>query len=189
MSELTPEQLSRRTLNFGSGLERQQDWLTVDIRSHVRPDLVWDLDQLPYPLPEHHYDLILAHDVIEHLRAPLRALEEAHRLLRPDGRIEITTPHFSCSNSFTDPTHLHHLGYYSFDYFTDESPWSFYSEARFEIEHRNIAFHPGRISKFFAAWANRHPALYERRLCWIFPAWFLFFRLRALPARSTVEGA
>jgi hypothetical protein len=28
--------------------------------------------------------------------------------------------------------------------------------------------------------ANRHPELYERRLTWIWPAWFLIFKLRAL---------
>lgn len=177
---LDDRQRSLKRLNLGCGVKRLSDALNVDLRAVCEPDLVWDLDEAPYPLPSDHYEAIYAHDVIEHLSNPVELVEEAHRLLVPDGLLEITTPHYSCSNAFTDPTHRRQLGYFSFDYFTDSSQWSFYSGARFEIAERTLVFHPGRISKYFARWANRHPDVYERRLAWIVPSWFLIFRLRAI---------
>jgi hypothetical protein len=71
------------------------------------------------------------------------------------------------------------LGYFSFDYFTDGSDWSFYSDVRFEIDRRLLVFHNGRLDQWVARLANRHPALYERRFAWIYPAWFLIFELVA----------
>lgn len=167
-------------LNFGCGQKKRDRWLNVDISSKVNPDLLWNLDKYPYPLPSDHFEYIHAGDVVEHLIDIKAFMEESHRLLKPDGMIETTTPHFSCSNSFTDPTHKSHLGYFSFDYFTSSSQWNFYTGVRFEIIERFIAFHPGRINRVVSFIANKYPDRYERRLCWSFPAWFLIFKLKAI---------
>jgi SAM-dependent methyltransferase len=172
MSDALPKQL-----NLGCGLKKRPECWNVDLRARVEPDLVWDLDVYPYPLPRGHFERIYAHDVIEHLADLQAFLEEVHALLAPGGSVELTTPHFSSANSFTDPTHRHHLGYFSLDYFTDASEWSFYSAARFTIVERLLVFHAGRLARWLGRWANRHPALYERRFTWIYPAWFLLFRL------------
>jgi len=169
-----------KQLNLGCGRDRRPDCWNVDARSEVEPDLVWDLDRRPYPLPRGHFERILALDVIEHLGSVRAFLEEAHELLAPGGTIEITTPHFSCANSFTDPTHRHHLGYFSMDYFTAGHPSSFYTAARFEITQRILVFYHAPWDRLLSRFANRRPALYERRLAWIFPAWFLMFKLRAV---------
>jgi len=167
-----------RKLNLGAGLRPRPDCLNVDLRGN--PDLRWDLDEYPYPLPRDHFECIYATDVVEHLMSVQRFVEEAHALLRPDGVLEITTPHFSSSNSYTDPTHRHHLGYFSFDYFTEGHQWNFYSSARFEIVERVLVFSPGPLARLVQRLANRRPQLYENRIAWIFPAWFLIFKLRAL---------
>ena len=146
----------------------------------MEPDLVWDLDRRPYPLPRKHFEHVYAFDVVEHLASVQEFVEEAHALLAPGGILEITTPHFSSANSFTDPTHRHHLGYFSFDYFTAGSQWGFYSGVRFEIAQRALVFHMSLPGKLMSRFANRRPELYERRLTWIWPAWFLIFKLRAL---------
>jgi SAM-dependent methyltransferase len=169
-----------RRLNLGCGRQHRPDCLNVDLRDSVRPDLVWDLERRPYPLPRHHFEHIYAFDVVEHLDDLVGFLEEAHALLAPGGVIEITTPHFSCANSFTDPTHRHHLGYFSFDYFTAGSELNFYSAARFEYAGRLLAFHNGLIDRLVGRFANRNPRLYEQRFAWMYPAWFLLFKLRAL---------
>ena len=177
---MTVDDVMKRRLNLGCGRDVRPDCVNVDSVASIGPDLIWDLDKAPYPLPSGHFERIFALDVVEHL-ADLRSfLEEAHRLLAPGGVIEITTPHFSCANSFTDPTHRRHLGYFSFDYFTDGGQHNHYSTARFRIKSRVIAFPAGRWIKFFALWANRHPARYEQRWAWVRPAWFLRFELEAI---------
>lgn len=169
-----------RELNLGCGHRRRDGCLNVDRVARVEPDLVWDLDQFPYPLPDSHFSRIYASDVVEHLASVPGFMSEVHRLLAPDGLLEITTPHFSCANSFTDPTHRHHLGYFSFDYFTVGGELDYYSDARFEIVDRQIVFRHGHLNRLVSKLANRHPGIYEQRFAWMFPAWFLIFRLAAL---------
>jgi SAM-dependent methyltransferase len=168
-------------LNLGCGRDRRPDCLNVDLRAEVGPDLVHDLDRHPYPLPRHHFTQIQALDVVEHL-ADIRAfMDEVHELLAPGGTIEITTPHYSCANSFTDPTHLHHLGCFSFDYFTAGHSWNHYSQARFVLVERLLVFRNSPLDRLVAHFANRHLELYERRFAWILPAWFMIIKLRAAP--------
>jgi len=167
-----------RRLNLGSGLKKRADCLNVDRRGE--PDLVCDLDQRPWPLPRDHFEHVYALDVVEHLASVQGFMEEVHAVLAPGGVVEITTPHFSSANSFTDPTHRHHLGYFSFDYFTDASQWSFYTDVRFAMVERTLVFHQRLADRPIARFANRHPMLWEQRFAWLWPAWFLIFKLRAV---------
>ena len=119
-------------------------------------------------------------EVIEHLADIVRAMEELHRIGRPGARVHITTPHFSCANSFTDPTHRHHLGCFSFDYFTGGNQWGFYTTARFRAVRRRLHFY-GRYKNLHVSWlANRFPRFYEEHLAWMFPAWYLSFELEVI---------
>jgi hypothetical protein len=94
--------------------------------------------------------------------------------------VRIATPHFSSANSYTDPTHRQHLGYRSFDYFTGENAWGFYTQARFAKRRATIVFHPTLLNRFVSRLARRWPDRWERRFAWIFPAWFLSFELEVL---------
>jgi len=69
-------------------------------------------------LPERSFDAVLFWHVLEHLREPDAALAEAHRLLRPGGRLVIAVPNFSSWQArwagpawfhLDPPRHLHHF--------------------------------------------------------------------------------
>jgi len=167
-----------RKLNLGCGRDLRPGYVNVDRSDAVGADLVWDLSSLPLPLEAESFDEILVLDVIEHLHEVVPFMEEVHRLLSSGGVVRITTPHFSSANTFTDPTHRQHLGYFSFDYFLADHPLSHYSRARFEIASRLLAFRNSFVNRFISWWANRYPFRYEQRWAWMFPAWFLDFRLR-----------
>jgi SAM-dependent methyltransferase len=170
-----------RTLNLGAGLDRSvPDAVTVDRSPLVNPDVLHDLDVVPWPIESDGFDLIICREILEHLTDLVRAMEEIHRVARRGARIHITTPHFSCANSFTDPTHRHHLGYFSFDYFTGGNEWGFYTPARFRLVGRHIRFF-GRYKNLHVSWlANRFPRFYEEHLCWMLPAWYLVFDLEVV---------
>lgn len=176
-----------RRLNLGCGRKRLEGHLNIDSVEGVGADLVWDLDRRPWPLPSNHFELLHAGDVIEHVEHIPEFMLEAHRVLVPGGMLQITTPHFSCANSYRDPTHRHHLSYFSFDDFTDHGELNFQVDVRFEIVDRLIAFYPKRVNRLIAYLANKYPERYEQRFAWMFPAWFLKFRLRAI--KRSVEGA
>jgi SAM-dependent methyltransferase len=175
----------RRRLNLGCGEKRLDDAVNLDLTSATSPDVVWDLHQTPWPFPDNRFDEVLAFDVIEHLSDVIAAMEEIHRVCRHGAKVRITVPHFSCSNAFTDPTHRHYFGYFSFDYFTGEHQFSFYTQRRFRSRRRNLIFAPSLVNKVVRRLASRYPAAYERRWAWSFPAWFLDFELEVVKPAST----
>lgn len=174
------ELVNRRVLNLGCGRSYLSEAVNVDLRSSVGADIVHDLNSIPWPLPNNHFDTALLMDVIEHLRDVIATLEETHRVCRDGARIRIATPHFSCHNSYTDPTHLHHLGYFSFHYFTNEHNFDFYTAKRFRRIKTEIVFRPTMMNKLVWRLANRYPTSYERRWAWLFLAWFLSVELEVV---------
>lgn len=164
-------------LNLGCGKKKLPQHLNVDREPSVKPDLIHDLNVYPYPLPEGFFEEIHAYDVVEHLENLVLFMREVWRLAQPKARVFITTPHFSCANAYTDPTHVRQLGYFSFDYFTADQQWNYYGSQGFEITHRHIVFAPGLANKAVHRLANRYPIRYESRWAWMFPAWFVYFEL------------
>jgi SAM-dependent methyltransferase len=170
----------RDVLHLGAGKKYADDAVNVDLVAATGPDVVHDLDVTPWPFPEGRFAEVRAYDVLEHLDDLVAVMQEIHRVCRPGASVKITVPHFSCCNAFTDPTHRHYFGRFSFDYFTGESDFSFYSQVRFRRRHAHIVFRPSLLNKVVWRLANRYPAGYEQRWAWIFPAWFLSFELEVL---------
>jgi len=169
-------------LSIGCGRRSPEpDLIRLDISPEVNPDILWNLDQTPYPFSESMFSEIECFDVIEHLSDIPKSMEEFYRILLSGGILKITTPHFSCANSFIDPTHKWHLSYFSFDYFCNDHNLSYYSKARFKINYRHIQFNGGRINRsIISRLANKFPELYEQRWAWITPAWYIYLELEAI---------
>ena len=167
-------------LGCGDKENREEPGLRIDVSPATKPDILHDLNQFPWPLPANVFKKIVCHDVLEHLENLIRVMEEIHRIAKPGAIISITLPHFSSSNSYTDPTHRHHLGIFSFDYFCDQNQWGFYTPVRFKKIRSEIHFHPNLINKIIWRIAKKNPKLYEERLTWMFPAWFVSFELEVI---------
>ena len=167
-------------LDLGCGNSKTAGALGMDILPGPQVDLVHDLNRLPWPFEDGGFDAIHCRDVLEHLEDIPRVLQEIHRVARKGARVHITTPHYSCANAYTDPTHRQRLGFFSFDYVTGASPLAYYSTARYALVKRAIIFHPGLKNVLVWRLANRWPAFYERHLAWILPAWFLSVELEVL---------
>jgi len=167
-------------LNLGCGRKKLPGHVNVDRVASVDPDVVHDLNQYPYPFPDNSFEEICAYDVVEHVDDVVAFMSEILRMAKTGARVLITTPHFSCANAFTDPTHQRQLTYSSFDYFTAGHQWSFYGSEGFAITYRRIEFGPSLVNKLVHRLANRWPTAYEHRWAWIFPAWFLYFELKVI---------
>lgn len=167
-----------KKLNLGCGLKPIEDHVNLDVVASVNPDVVHDLNVFPYPFPDNRFDEIRAMDVVEHVADLPGMMREIWRISRPGAIIEFSTPHFSCHNSYTDPTHVRHLSARSFYYFEKDHPFSFYGSDGFKVLEANINFKPSLVNRIIHRIAVRSPDWYEARLAWIFPAWFLWFKLR-----------
>jgi SAM-dependent methyltransferase len=167
-------------LHLGSGKKYMPGATNVDLTSGTNPDVVHDLNVFPWPFASSSFDEVHAYDVIEHLADVLKTMEEIHRVARPGGTLNLHVPHFSSDGAFTDPTHRQYFGARTFDYMTEGHPNAFYTHARFRVLERQIVFRPTFTNKLVHRLANRLPEAWEERWAWIFPAWFLFFRLEVV---------
>ena len=173
---------SSRALNLGCGRKHIAGAVNVDCTARSAPDVVHDLDVLPWPFEYDRFDRVYAFDVVEHLADVVKTMEELHRVCRSGARIEITVPHFSCANAFTDPTHRHFFSRGSFEYFQEAHAFGFYSRARFAVVRATIVFKPSLLNRVVSRLANRFPDRYESRWAWMFPAWFLSVELQVVKA-------
>ena len=174
-------------LDLGAGgVERVPNAIRADRSADVHPDVVLDATQT-LPFQSDSFASVHCFDLVEHIDDLAALMSEIHRVLISRGTVLITTPHFSCANSYTDPTHKHHLGWRSFDYFTDQHQLRYYSSARFSISRRILRFHGGPIDSIVRRVAKRWPDFYEHRLAWLLPAWYLEFELVTHPQISDAD--
>ena len=167
-------------LNLGCGQKKLPHAINVDIRKSVDPDLVLDMDLIPWPFASESFREVFASDVVEHCKDVIRVMEEVHRVCRENAIVHVTVPHFSCANAFSDPTHKHFFSTSSFQYMTGIHELSFYTNVRFRKQATSIIFRPTLVNKFVSRIANCWPDAYEQRWAWIFPAWFIYFKLEVL---------
>ena len=170
----------RRVLNLGSGRTPKANAVNLDVTPATRPDVVHNLNKYPWPFPDDRFDAVYASDVIEHLDDVVAAMEEIHRICTPAAIVYLTVPHFSSDGAYTDPTHRHYFGAFTFDYFSESHELNFYSRSRFRNRSTQIIFRPTLGNKLVWRLANRFPRAYEQRWAWIFPAWFLAIELEAI---------
>jgi SAM-dependent methyltransferase len=143
-----------------------------------------ELDHFPYPFRDASFDSLRATHLIEHVSDVVRTMEEFHRLLRPGGRVFLTTPHYTDFSSFCDPTHRWHLNSFSLRYFGENhGGFGYYSKCRF----REISVHV----KLLALWrwlgfqflVNRFPRFrrfWEYYLCFVIRGKVMEFELEKL---------
>jgi len=90
-------------LNLGCGAYKKEGYINIDCDESVAPDLVHDLDKLPYPFSNDYFDQVDADHVLEHLDGPFAVMKELHRILKNNGKLIIRVPHFS--RGFMHPEH------------------------------------------------------------------------------------
>jgi len=167
----------RDVLNLGSGRRYDPEAVNLDVTERTSPDVVHDLEQMPWPFDDGRFGRVEAIDVIEHLSDPLAAMSEIHRVTRAGALVHVVVPHFSSANAHTDLTHRGFFGYRSFDNVTGESVHDYYTDRRFTMRSRRIWFYGDPMSRLVQRLAARRPDVYERHWAWRFPAWFIDFQL------------
>ena len=57
----------RDKIIHAGGFERWGSLTTLDFMERNKPDVLWDLETLPYPFPADEFDEIHAYEVLEHI--------------------------------------------------------------------------------------------------------------------------
>ena len=103
-------------LNLGAGSKIKPDCVNLDIVPLPGIDVTWNLDIVPWPLPDAEADEIWAEDIFEHVTDPLLFMNECGRLLADKGLLHLRVAHWQSENAFTDPTHKRFCTERTFDY-------------------------------------------------------------------------
>jgi SAM-dependent methyltransferase len=172
-----------RVLDIGCGKKRQEPGaIGLDRQAGSRPDVLCELAHFPWPIRDGCADRIHLSHFLEHQPDILRAMAEVHRVAKPGAEVIVVTPHYSSPDSYSDPTHVHHLGMHSFDYFVADGFENFtYGSGGFKILERRLTFGSNflldNLGRLFAALSVD---FYEKHLAWILPARNMVCRLQVL---------
>src|SRR3989344_5709565 len=84
-----------RCLNLGSGNVYLKGFVNVDYNKNRNPDVVWDLNKIPYPFKDNEFDYVYCSHILEHLTNLYSSLKEIIRITKVGGVIHVRVPHFS----------------------------------------------------------------------------------------------
>jgi len=172
---------NRRVLDIGCGNNKHPGSIGIDFSNINDVDISYNLENMPYPIDDNSFDVVILQNVIEHIQDIVGLMEEIHRIITPGGDILISTPHFSSLYSYQDPTHVRHMAYNSMDVFIDETTHlNFYSQLRFKMINKSIdfgkSFPLSYIARTLFTLSNHK---YEKHFSFIFPANQLHFHMQA----------
>lgn len=102
---------------------------TLDIEPRHKPDIVWDLNDCPWPAYDDTYDEIHAYEVLEHLgqqgdaKAFFAHFGEVYRILKPGGYLAGSVPCWDALWAWGDPSHRRIINEGSFT-FLDQTQYA-----------------------------------------------------------------
>lgn len=85
--------------------------ITLDINPRVNPDVLHDLNVLPWPFQDEEFDEIHAYEVLEHIGSQgdvktfFAHFNELYRILKPGGTLYASTPTWDGMWAWSDPGH------------------------------------------------------------------------------------
>lgn len=167
-------------LNIGCGNDIRPGYVNVDSTALPGVDVVHDLNDLPLPFETGSVTEVVAKDVLEHLEL-IPLMQELHRVMASGAKLWMSSPHFTSSSLWVDPTHRIGFSVETMGFFCRETPfttWPHYFDFKFDrLQSSKLVFHRYRgmpWNYLVERWANRS----SRRQRWfegspvgrIFPA-------------------
>ena len=165
-------------LNIGCGNKRKEGFTGVDKFPCEAVDILADInDRLPFEVDM--VEEIWLDNVIEHVADIPHLMHEMHRICKHGAIISIITPHYTSPSSWRDPTHLHHLSYFSMDHF-EKTGVAHYTGGGYRVASRKLSFSGGVMGLLGRLIFSLSPKQYEAKWCFIFRAGTLRFELEVL---------
>ena len=166
--------MSKEKLNLGAGMKKLEGYINVDNRKECSPEVIHDLNIIPYPFESNEFSEVLMDHAIEHLSDPLAVLAEIYRISEPDATIYINCPHFS--GNWVHPGHKSAISVHLFDFLRPDGE-EVYGNANFtveKIELRWFRYLIGRranpilktLNYLINILANLSPSFTERFVCY-----------------------
>lgn len=108
-------------LDIGGGASPNPGFVNIDILPLPQVDIVWDLEETPWPLPDECVLTAVASHVLEHINPHkgvfINVMNEIWRVLKPEGQFAFVVPHASSHGYQQDPTHCNMINETTMHYF------------------------------------------------------------------------
>lgn len=108
-------------LDIGCGENKNEGFVGLDIRPMRGVDIVVDLEEFPWPLPDECAILAVSSHVVEHINPHkgvfIKFMDEVWRVLKPEAQFAIATPFAGSPGYFQDPTHINPCNNITWSYF------------------------------------------------------------------------
>jgi SAM-dependent methyltransferase len=139
-------------LDIGGGANPQPGFVNIDMLPLPQVDIVWDLEELPWPLPDECVTTAVASHVLEHINPHkgvfIKFMDEIWRTLKPYAQFAFVVPHAQSPGYAQDPTHCNMLNETTMHYF-DPDPegkafgpqlYNFYKPKPWKIEKQFFSY-------------------------------------------------
>lgn len=163
-------------LNIGCGNKTKTGFIGVDKYPCDAVDKIADINER-LPFEDNSITEIWTDNVIEHVSDIAEFMRECHRICSNKATMTIITPHYSSNASWRDPTHLHHLSYFSMDHF-EKSGVDHYTGGGFKVIERKLSFGGGIMGIMGRLIFQISPRVWEAKWSFIFRASTLKFVLQ-----------
>ena len=141
-------------LLLGCGLTKTEGYVRVDYDPKVKPDVLIDLESgKKWPWDDNSVDEIKADNLLEHIKNIDHFMEQAYRVLKPDGLLHILVPHFMNYQAYYDPDHIRYFAPQSFIYWSRDTTGSdgrpvIRANCDYRIEKMTTHVDPKALSNF-----------------------------------------
>ena len=130
-------------IQLGAGTEILPGYINTDIVDLPGIDRILNVMDFPWPFDDECAEEILALDLIEHLpthtneyeSSIIKFIEEAYRILKPNGLLHMRTPGWKADFLYIDPTHVRGYDIRSFDFFDSNTD---FGKAQVFTAHANL---------------------------------------------------
>jgi len=172
-------------LDIGCGATKKEGYIGIDVVDHSKlykkgEFIKADIDKKGIPFPSNSIDRVFSRESLEHFRNFDFVMGEIVRVCRNNAKVEIIVPHNVSESAFYEKHHT----FFRSKSFRGEYEKDFLP---YEVEKVRILFWKKPFMLFFCnyffEWLfNLHPLIFDfyhkTGLRYIFPAWWLHFRLR-----------
>ncbi|UCD07885.1 MAG: class I SAM-dependent methyltransferase [Candidatus Aenigmatarchaeota archaeon] len=178
------------SIDIGCGKRKYSNSIGLDKIKIGDVDIICDVDNYGLPFKKNTIDFVYTRHFLEHVQNFEFVVKEIHRVVKPDGKIDVIVPHFSNSLAYSDFTHKRYFGYYTFDYF---SPMNYqggrkvpeyYTDFKFKIIRKKLMFtHYPIIKNVFNKIFNSSEIfskIYESYLTFMFPCYEIEYILKPI---------
>lgn len=168
--------MSMKILDFGCGSDKIEsegnEVIGVDFDQIVNPDVIWNLNKLPYPFKDNEFDEIISNHCIEHLdystKDPDDIFKELWRITKSGGLIKVRVPHFSSTAAWGHWQHKRPFAAYDSILHINEKLSKFFKIEKMELHY--LAKYSDGIKKTFSKipdfFANKNLHFCERIWCY-----------------------